>query len=105
MRLIAVAFSAWLLFVFPGGGKQDGKPPAKEYKLTEIQLLRLQNTQKDAFLIKAQIQDLQRQFGDKVTQLYSTAEKIKLENSWPPDTHFDIDTLQFTAPAKEGEKK
>jgi hypothetical protein len=76
----------------------------KDFKLTEVQLLKLQVVQKDAFLLKAQIQDLQRQFGDKIGDLQRTAEKIKLENSWPPDTRFDMDKLEFSAPTKEEKK-
>ena len=73
----------------------------KEYKLTEVQLLKLQVVQKDAMLLKAQMQDIQRQFGDKIADLQRTAEKIKLENSWPPETRFDMDSLQFSAPKEE----
>ena len=78
---------------------------AKEYKLTEVQQLRLSNTQKDAIILKAQLQDIQRQFQDKVSQLMQEAQKVKLENGWPPDTSFNPDNLQFSAPAKEGDKK
>lgn len=78
--------------------------PPKEYKLTEVQLLRLQVQQKDAMLLKAQMQEIQRQFGEKVGDLQRTAEKIKLENSWPPETRFDMDKLEFSAPVKEDKK-
>jgi hypothetical protein len=77
---------------------------AKEYKLTEVQLLKLQVQQKDAQLLQAQLQNIQRQFQEKVTELMSTAQKYKLENGWPPDTQFNPDTLTFSAPAKEEKK-
>jgi len=83
---------------------QNGKSAVKEYKLTEIQQLRLSNTQKDAQLLQAQLQNIQRQFQDKVTQLMSEAQKVKLENSWPPETAFNPDTLVFSAPVKEEKK-
>jgi hypothetical protein len=76
-----------------------------KYTPTEVQLLRLQVIQKDAFLLKAQMQDLQRQFGDKVGDLQRTAEKIKLEQGWPPETSFDMDKLTFSAPPPKEEKK
>jgi len=77
----------------------------KEYKLTEVQLLKLQVVQKDAMLLKVQMQDIQRQFQEKVSDLMSTAQKFKLENGWPPDTQFNPDTLTFSAPLPKEEKK
>ena len=93
-----------ILCLFWAAMSINAQEKAKEYKLTEVQQLRLQVVQKDAFILKAQIQDLQRQFGDKVGDLQRTAEKIKLENSWPPETQFDMDSLKFSAPAKEAKK-
>jgi hypothetical protein len=82
-----------------------GQEKAKEYKLTEVQLLKLQVQQKDAQLLQAQLQNIQRQFQEKVSDLMSTANKFKLENGWPPETSFNPDTLQFSAPPNKGEKK
>lgn len=86
---------------------QEKAKPA-EYKLTEIQQLKLQVMQKDAQLLQAQLQQIQRQFQEKVSELMSTAQKIKLENGWSPDTQFDPDRLVFSAPpappAKEEKK-
>jgi hypothetical protein len=85
---------------------QDGKSALKEYKLTEVQQLKLKVTQQEAQLLQAQLQNIQRQFQDKVSQLMSEANKVKLENGWPPDTSFDPDKLVFSAPpAKEEPKK
>ena len=77
----------------------------KEYKLTEVQQLKLQVQQKDAQLLQAQLQNIQRQFQEKVSDLMSTANKFKLENGWPPETQFNPDTLAFSAPPPKEEKK
>src|SRR4029077_9309968 len=95
LALMAMGYALW--------GQE--KPSPKEYRLSEIQLLKLQVVQRDAMLLKSQMQDLQRQFGDKVGDLQRTAEKIKLENSWPPETRFDMDKLEFSAPPAKEEKK
>jgi uncharacterized protein YlxW (UPF0749 family) len=77
----------------------------KEYRLTEVQLLKLQVVQKDAQLLQAQLQNVQRQFQEKVSDLMSTAQKYKLENGWPPETQFNPDTLTFSAPPPKEDKK
>jgi uncharacterized protein HemX len=75
---------------------------AKEYSMTEVQQLKLKVTQQEAQLLQAQLQNVQRQFQDKVSQLMQEAQKVKLENGWPPETVFDPDKIQFSAPlAKE----
>src|SRR5580765_4140536 len=81
------------------------KIETKDYKLTEVQQLKLKVTQQEAQLLQAQLQNIQRQFQDKVTQLMSEAQKVKLENSWPPETAFNPDTLVFSAPPVKEEKK
>jgi hypothetical protein len=82
-----------------------GQEKPHEYKLTEIQQLKLQVMQKDAQLLQAQLQQVQRQFQEKVSELMSTAQKVKLENGWPPETQFDPDKLVFSAPTVKEEKK
>ena len=76
---------------------------AREYKLTEVQQLKLQVQQKDAQLLQAQLQNIQRQFQEKVSDLMSTANKFKLENGWPPETVFDPDRLTFSAPPEKND--
>jgi len=78
---------------------------SKEYKLTEVQQLKLKVTQQEAQLLQAQLQNIQRQFQDKVSQLMQEAQKVKLENGWPPETTFDPDKLLFSAPPAKEEKK
>jgi len=97
--LVAVAIVVGVLFWASRGMAQE-----KTYKLTEVQLLKLQVQQKDAQLLQAQLQNVQRQFQEKVSELMSTANKFKLENGWPPETVFDPDKLVFSAPP-EKEKK
>ena len=82
-----------------------GQEKPKEYKLTEVQQLKLQVQQKDAQLLQAQLQNIQRQFQEKVSELMSTAQKIKMENGWSPDTKFDPDHLIFSAPDPKEEVK
>ena len=82
-----------------------GQEKVKEYKPTEVQSLRLQVMQRDAQLLQAQLQNVQRQFQEKVSELMSTANKFKLENGWPPETTFDPDKLTFSAPPVKEEKK
>lgn len=84
----------------------------KEYKLSEIQTLRLQNRQKDALLSKqrldalqAEMQSTQKLFQDQLKALTDEGEKVKTENGWAKDTAFDPNSLQFSAPpAKEAKK-
>ena len=75
---------------------QEGKD--KKYTLTEVQQLRLQVMQRDAQLLQVRLQETQRQFQEKVSELMATAQKVKLEQGWPPETVFNPDTLQFSAP-------
>jgi len=103
--IFLIATIAVILCLFWAARSINAQEKAKEYKLSEVQLLKLQVVQKDAFLLKAQIQDLQRQFGDKIADLQRTAEKIKLENGWPPETAFDMDSLKFSATPVKEEKK
>ena len=89
-----------------------GQEKAKEYKPTEIQLLKLQNKQKDALLAKqrleslqAAIQATQKEFQDGLKALTDEAEAVKKENNWPKETQFDPNTVQFSEPpAKEAKK-
>ena len=83
----------------------------KEYKPTEIQLLKLQNKQKDAIIAKQQMdalqtayQDAQKRFQDRIKELGDEAETIKREQNWPKDLQFSPDTLVFSEPAKETKK-
>jgi len=104
IRIVAIIMITGILMVMLcllWASRTMSQEKAREYKLTEVQLLKLQVVQKDAMLLKAQMQDIQRQFGDKIADLQRTAEKIKLENSWPPETRFDMDSLQFSAPKED----
>jgi len=103
--IFLIATIAVILCLFWAARSINAQEKAKEYKLTEVQLLKLQVQQKDAQLLQAQLQNIQRQFQEKVTDLMSTAQKIKLENGWSPDTKFDPDKLLFSAPDPKEEKK
>src|SRR5580765_7750139 len=87
-----------ILCLFWAARSINAQEKVKEYKLTEVQQLKLQVAQKDALLLKAQIDALQTKFQERVTELMSTAQKYKLENGWPPETQFNPDTLTFSAP-------
>ena len=103
--IFLIATIAVILCLFWAARSINAQEKAKEYKLSEVQLLKLQVVQKDAMLLKVQMQDIQRQFQEKVSDLMSTAQKFKLENGWPPDTQFNPDTLTFSAPLPKEEKK
>jgi uncharacterized protein HemX len=100
--LTAAAIIAIIMLLASLGVRAQEK---KEYKLTEVQQLKLKVTQQEAQLLQAQLQNIQRQFQDKVTQLMQEAQKVKLENGWAPETQFSPDTLVFSAPPPKEEKK
>jgi hypothetical protein len=79
-----------------------------KYQPTEIQLLKLQNKQKDAVIAKqaldalqAQITNQQKAFQEALKSLNDEAEAIKKENSWPKELTFDPNNVVFTEPAKD----
>ena len=78
---------------------------------TEIQLLKLQNKQKDALLAKSRlealqtaVQNAQKDFQDSMKALGDEAEAVKKENGWPKEVNFDPNTVSFSEPAKEAKK-
>jgi hypothetical protein len=85
----------------------------KEFKLSEVQTLRLQNKQKDALLLKqrldalqAEMQSTQKSFQESLKALTEEGEKVKTENGWPKETAFEPNTLTFSDPtAKEAKKQ
>lgn len=83
---------AWLL-VFAGAAAL-AEEKVKEYKPTEIQLLRLQVKQRDALLAWNRYQAA-------VSALTEEAQKVKKANAWPEETIFNGDTLQFSEPEKK----
>ena len=79
---------------------------ADKYKPTEIQLLKLQNKQKDALLAKAAMDSAQARFQQSVLDLTNEAEKIKLENKWAKEVQFDPNLVTFSdPPAKKDDPK
>ena len=108
IRIVAIILITGILMVMlclVWASRTMSQEKVKEYKLTEVQLLKLQVVQKDAQLLQAQLQNIQRQFQEKVSDLMSTAQKFKLENGWPPETQFNPDTLTFSAPLPKEDKK
>jgi hypothetical protein len=81
-------------------------PPASTYQPTEVQSLRLQVAQRDAQLAQRDVVAANQRFQAAVAALSTAGERVKQENKWPDDVHFDLDTLNFSqAPAKEPAKK
>jgi peroxiredoxin family protein len=103
--ILAIGILIIIFCLFWAARTISAEEKAHEYKLTEVQQLKLKVTQQEAQLLQAQLQNIQRQFQDKVSQLMQEAQKVKLENSWPPETAFNPDTLQFSAPPAKEEKK
>ena len=101
--IFLIATIAVILCLFWAARSISAQEKAREFKLTEVQQLKLQVQQKDAQLLQAQLQNIQRQFQEKVSDLMSTANKFKLENGWPPETVFDPDRLTFSAPPEKND--
>ncbi len=77
----------------------------KEYRLSEVQSLRLQVRQKDALLAKSNLETAQRQFQQALTDLTAEGDKIKSENGWAKEVQFNPNDLTYSAPpAKEAKK-
>jgi len=88
-----------------------GQEKPKTYTPTEIQLLKLQNKQKDAVIAKQHLDalqtamtDAQKTFQQALKDLTDEAEKVKSEQHWPKETQFDPNNISFTEPAKETKK-
>jgi len=88
-----------------------GQEKPKEYKPTEIQLLKLQNKQKDAVIAKQQRDALQEalhtadeHFQNALKALNDEAEKVKTEQGWPKELQFSPNDLSYTEPPKEQKK-
>jgi len=90
-----------LLFVGTGICIAQDKKAAPTYKPSEIQLLRLQVKQKDAQLAFLAVQQAQATFNQRIQDLTSEADKIKLENGWDAKVTFDGNTLIFAEPEKK----
>lgn len=76
----------------------------KEYKLTEVQLLRLQVKQKDAQIAQVRFQASQQAFQAAINDLQAEASKVKEQNQWDKDVVFNADALTFSEapkPAKD----
>lgn len=99
LKIIAVALFATLIGVVQAQEK-------KEYKLTEVQLLRLQVKQKDAQIAQVRFQASQQAFQAAINDLQAEASKVKEQNSWDKDVIFNADALTFSeAPKPEAAKK
>jgi hypothetical protein len=78
------------------------------YKPTEIQELRLQVRQRDAWLAQRDFRDAQIRYQQAVSQFQAEAEAIKKENGWPDGVKFNPDELSYAeapAPASSPAKK
>jgi hypothetical protein len=78
--------------------------PESKYKLSEIQLLRLQVRQKDALLAQQALSQAQANFQNAMSALTAEASKVKEENKWDAKVQFDAGTLQFSDPSLAKEK-
>lgn len=91
----------WLI-----GGAVISAQEVKEYKPTEVQLLRLQVKQKDAQMAQLRFQAAQQAFQSSINDLQIEASKIKEQNQWDKGTIFNADSLTFSeAPKPEPPKK
>lgn len=78
--------------------QNPGPPPA--FKPTEIQLLKLQVRQRDAWLAQRDFIESQRRYQQAIADLNSEGEAVRKENAWPETVTFNADTIEFTAAPK-----
>lgn len=88
---IVILTVAWIM-----AGRLDAQTPS--FKPTELQSLRLQVKQRDAWLAQRDFLDAQRRYQQAVADLTTLGEQVEKENSWPSSVKFDANTLEF-APA------
>lgn len=110
-RLVLKVTLGMLVVGWLVGGAVISAQDTKEYKPTEVQLLRLQVKQKDAQMAQVKFQLAQQAFQASVNDLQAEANKVKEQNSWEASVTFNADTLVFAeapkppAPAKKPEGK
>lgn len=95
MKLIVALL---MMTVTIGGGWAVADTIAKEYKPSEVQLLRLKVKHKDAELAQLRFQQAQQAFQASITDLQEEAEKVKEENKWEAGVQFNADNLSFNLP-------
>jgi type II secretory pathway pseudopilin PulG len=71
---------------------------AQSYKPTEVQQLKLQVAQRDAWLAQRDYIEAQRRYQDSVRVLNTLGDDIKKENTWPAEVIFNADKIEFVAP-------
>jgi hypothetical protein len=73
-------------------------PQQQQYKPTEVQALKLQVAQRDAWLAQRDFLDAQRRYQEAVAALNRLGEDVKQENGWPKEVIFNADRAEFAAP-------
>ena len=73
-------------------------PLTKDYKVSELQQLKLKNLQLEAQLRQQELQSAQVRFQDSIKALMGEAGTVKKENGWPDTATFDPDKLIFGPP-------
>lgn len=91
--LLILAVVVFLLSVYFAIAKADDG--VKKYVASEIQMLRLQNKQKDAQLAQKDFFIAQQNFQAAVKALEDEGERVRTENKWPSAILFDKDKLSF----------
>ena len=61
--------------------------------------------QLEARLAFRDLEVAQQQYQSKLKALVDAADKVKRENKWDARTEFDANTLTFTLPSAQGDKK
>lgn len=74
------------------------EPQATSYKPTEIQSLRLQVKQRDAWLAQKDAISAQQRYQAAVGALIAEGEMVRKEQGWPESVKFDADTITFAVP-------
>ena len=71
---------------------------ATTFKPSEVQQLKLQVAQRDAWLAQRDYLDSQRRYQEAVAALNRLGEDVKKENAWPDAVIFNADRIEFAVP-------
>ena len=102
-KIIITLIALLVGMVVAAVGQSTG--PVKDYKVSELQQLKLKNLQLEAQLRQQELQSAQVRFQDSIKALMGEAGTVKKENGWPDAATFDPDKLVFGPPPPVEAKK
>lgn len=99
MKSIAIAV---LMFIATTVGAQT---TAKDYKLTEVQQLKLTVAVQKAQLAQKDYNAAFAALQQALNEMNAEAAQVRVENKWAPETIFDPQTVSFREPPKKEQVK